>query len=282
MNIRFVVQTHLMRDRLDVLLSVLAPLVLMLESGYANAWVFAGGHLGFDFPSLMALGRGIFLEALIFACFKLVKMFVSKGRWSVAFAFIPLAVGSMGMIVSAGCNLGWMANSPEMHSTLSIVSQLMPEAMANIFRVGLGLLFPVAVGVFALFDVSHLVEEMLKSSHLDNRAIVVHRSEMHRTNYLKSLKRAGEKVKKEYDAIAETDAHNMVAKVRSGDMTFGSAEVAQSAQSSVTKLSPTRVQPVPQPMIGGPGIPGFPPMPSASMSQSPLYGTMPQAQYPQR
>src|SRR5262245_11085500 len=117
-----VVRTHLVRERLDVMLSVLAPLVLMLESGYANAWVFAGGNLGIDLNSLMAWGRGIFLEALIYACFKLVKMFAMRGGRGWLALPIPLLVGMIGMIVSAGCNLGWMAHSPEMQSTLRIVN----------------------------------------------------------------------------------------------------------------------------------------------------------------
>src|SRR5438046_3016255 len=68
MNIRTVVRAHLMRERVDVLIAVLAPLVLMLESGYACGWVFANGELSLNNPNTyLALGRGIFLEGLIFA-----------------------------------------------------------------------------------------------------------------------------------------------------------------------------------------------------------------------
>src|SRR5437588_6185024 len=121
MNMRTIVRAHLSRERLDVLLSVLAPFVIMLESGYANAWVFAGGQLGMDFNSLMAWGRGIFLEALIYVCFKLVRMFVERGRWVVI--ILPLLVGMVGMIVSAGCNLAWLSSSSEMARALSITAQ---------------------------------------------------------------------------------------------------------------------------------------------------------------
>src|SRR5438034_9544190 len=68
MNIRTVVHAHLTRERLDVLIAVLAPLVLMLESGYACGWGFANGDLSLTNPNTyLALGRGILLEALISA-----------------------------------------------------------------------------------------------------------------------------------------------------------------------------------------------------------------------
>src|SRR5437763_3143996 len=63
MNIRTVVRAHLMRERVDVLIAVIAPLVLMFESGYACGWVFANGDLRLNNPNTyLALGRGIFLE----------------------------------------------------------------------------------------------------------------------------------------------------------------------------------------------------------------------------
>src|ERR1051326_4461070 len=91
MNMRTIVHAHLARERIDVLLSAIAPLVIMLESGYANAWVSAGGRLGLALNALMALGRGIFLEALIYVCFKLVRMFVEQRRR--AALVLPLLVG---------------------------------------------------------------------------------------------------------------------------------------------------------------------------------------------
>lgn len=250
-NMRTIVRVHLSRERIDILLSVLAPLVIMLESGYANAWDFAGGRLGLDFNSLMAFGRGLFLEALIYVCFKLVRLFLDTRRyWVLA---LPFLVGMVGMIVSAGCNLGWMLHSPEMVAAVNLVAEFMPGWMAETFRLGLGLIFPVAVGLFALFDVRHLVEEALKSSHLDNRALHVHRAEMHRTSYLKSLKKAGKRAQKDYDAICEADTQNMVNKARNGDLTFGADDLHRAiTQSSVTRVSP--VPPVPPARIPGPSM----------------------------
>ncbi len=237
MNIRTVVHAHLTRERLDVLIAVLAPLVLMLESGYACGWVFANGDLSLTNPNTyLALGRGIFLEGLIFAMFKLVRVFALKGGRGLVLSVLPFLIGVVGMIVSAGCNLGWVNRSGEMTAVVAMVGQFMPPLLVTTFKIGLGLLFPLAVGAFALFDVSHLVEEILKSSHLDNRAVKVHRAEMHRTHYLGAQKKAGAKVRKEYDQICETDAANMVSRVRQGDLSFGADEI-EAARSSVTRLA---------------------------------------------
>jgi hypothetical protein len=248
MNIRTVVHAHLTRERLDVLIAVLAPLVLMLESGYACGWVFANGDLTLTNPNTyLALGRGIFLEGLIFAMFKLVRVFALKGGRVLLLAPLPFMIGVVGMIVSAGCNLGWVNRSGEMTSVVSMVEQFMPPLLVTTFKVGLGLLFPLAVGAFALFDVTHLVEEILKSSHLDNRAVKVHRAEMHRTHYLAAQKKAGAKVRKQYDEICDTDAQNMASRVRQGDLSFGADEIErEAARSSVTRLqAPTSVRQLP-------------------------------------
>ncbi|MEO6891051.1 MAG: hypothetical protein ABI456_16460 [Ktedonobacteraceae bacterium] len=268
MSMRTIVRAHLARERIDVLLSVLAPLVIMLESGYANAWVFAGGRLGLDVNSVMAIGRGIFLEALIYVCFKLIRMFTEQRRWLVL--PLPFLVGVVGMIVSAGCNLGWLAHSPEMLQAIGLVSQFLPGVLVDVFRVGLGLLFPVAVGLFALFDVRHLIEQALMSAHLDNQAVHVHRSELHRTAYLKSLKRASKTVTKEYDTIAGTDAQSMVAKVKNGDLSFGADDVVRVArQSSVTRISALPSASPQRPAIA-PAAPQRPPQPPVSPQQPPM------------
>jgi len=146
----------------------------MLESGYACGWVFANGDLSLNNPNTyLALGRGIFLEGLIFAMFKLVRVFALKGGRGLVLSVLPFLIGVVGMIVSAGCNLGWVNRSGEMTSVTAMVGQFMPALLVSVFKIGLGLLFPLAVGAFALFDVTHLVEDILKSSHLDNRAVKV-------------------------------------------------------------------------------------------------------------
>jgi hypothetical protein len=106
------------------------------------------------------------------------------------------------------------------------------------------------------------VEEILKSSHLDNRAVKVHRAEMHRTHYLAAQKKAGAKVRKQYDEICDTDAQNMASRVRQGDLSFGADEI-EPARSSVTRLAapaPARqLPPVPNALTGQ-----FGPAPMAS------------------
>lgn len=49
---------------------------------------------------------------------------------------------------------------------------------------------------------------------------------MHRTHYLEAQKKAGAKVRKEYDQICEMDAQNMVNKVRQGGEVVNKIEVA--------------------------------------------------------
>ncbi len=269
MNIRTVVHAHLTRERLDVLIAVLAPLVLMLESGYACGWVFANGDLSLTNPNTyLALGRGIFLEGLIFAMFKLVRVFALKGGRGLVLSVLPFMIGVVGMIVSAGCNLGWVNRSGEMTAVVAMVGQFMPPILVTTFKIGLGLLFPLAVGAFALFDVTHLVEEILKSSHLDNRAVKVHRAEMHRTHYLAAQKKAGTKVRKEYDQICETDAQNMVSRVRQGDLSFGSDEI-EAARPSVTRLqAPASVRQLPPLQNAVTGQFGPAPVPSSGNTQN--------------
>jgi hypothetical protein len=218
----------------------------------------------------LALGRGIFLEGLIFAMFKLVRVFALKGGRGLVLAVLPLLIGVVGMIVSAGCNLGWVNRSGEMTAVSTMVGQFMPPLLVLVFKTGLGLLFPLAVGAFALFDLTHLVEDILKSSHLDNRAVKVHRSEMHRTHYLGAQKKAGTKVRKEYDEICETDAQNMVSRVRQGDLSFGADEIERdAARSSVTRLAaPTAVRQLPPVQNAFPGQVGPAPVSSSGNTQN--------------
>ena len=109
--------------------------------------------------------------------------------------------------------------------------------MASIFRLGLGLLFPIGVALLALFDVRHLVDEMIASSHLDDRAMLIHRSEMHRGLYIRAMKRAKDEVADKYDGIAIKDAQNMVDAVGKGDLSFGANAVKQIGAPSVTKVT---------------------------------------------
>src|SRR5256886_8645596 len=170
MNIRTVVRAHLMRERVDVLIAVIAPLVLMFESGYACGWVFANADLSLNNPNTyLALGRGVFLEGLIFAMFKLVRVFALKGGRGLILSVLPFLIGVVGMIVSAGCNLGWVNRSGEMTSVVAMVGQFMPPILVITFKMGLGLLFPLAVGAFALFYVPLFGQEVLLPPPLENR-----------------------------------------------------------------------------------------------------------------
>jgi hypothetical protein len=261
------VQAHLFRERFEVFLAVIIPFVFMLESGYANAYIFGGGHIGLDFPTLLSLGRGYALEIFIFFCFRMIRSFCVKGAWLLA---VPLLlIGMVAMVLSAGLNLGFMSQSPEMASVLRAVTEFMPSFMISIFRLSLGLLFPVGVGLFALYDVEHLITEMLSHSHLSQRAMIVQESEGHRSLFMKKLKAATKKSDAKYGAMADARAQTMVDRVSRGDMSFGANEVTKAADLPATKVTPigSNLLPPGQPGSGpkllpqGNALPPLPPLP---------------------
>lgn len=251
-NARNTVQAHLFRERFEVFLAVIIPFVFMLESGYANAYIFGGGHIGLDVATLLSLGRGFALEVFIFFSFRMIRSFFVTRKY---FAGVPLFLaGMIAMIVSAGLNLGFMSQSPEMVSVLRAVTQFMPSFMVSIFRFSLGLLFPVGVGLFALYDVSHLITTMLNSSHLESQALIIQRAELGRSNFIKSIKRAANRTKGQFDEIAAADAENLVKAVRSGDLSFGSGAIKPMPASLVTKVTPVQsTAPVSRPTALPPG-----------------------------
>ncbi len=207
MKIRTIVNAHLGRERLDALIAVLVPFVLMVESGYACGWVFADGDLSLTSPNTYwSLARGLFLEGLIYAVFKLVRMFVMHPkRLTRLLAIIPLTIGCMAMSVSAGMNLAWINRSGEMVHIVSMVSQFMPLLLVNLFKPGLGLLFPLSVGAFAIFDLSKLIEEVLHSAHLEHRAFLAENAELHRKEMKKAQKEAVKEVASQYQQMAKVN-----------------------------------------------------------------------------
>jgi hypothetical protein len=276
-TIRNAVRTHLFRERAEVLLAVLIPFVFMVESGYACAWILVDGRLGLDFPSFMAFARGFAIEAFVFVCFKLVRIFVLKGLRKTA--LLPFFIGLVGVIVSAGMNLGWMIQSPEMRMVMTAISSYMPSWMANVFRLGLGLLFPVGVALFALFDVRHLVDEMIASAHLDDRAFIIQKAEIWRSNFAKMTRRAIRESREHLKEIADADAQNMVKAIRAGDMSFGMRDLTKVSSPSVTRVSQV-AQPAAIPhrsavQLPTPGGQALPPMPPLSSFQKPGSGNSP-------
>ena len=245
LKIGSVVHAHVFRERFDVLIAVLTPLVLMLESGYANGWVFANGLVSWtSLNTYLAMGRGVFLEGLIFVMFKLVRMFAIDRKWVVI--AVPLLIGSVGMIVSAGCNLGWINRSGEMTQMIAMVAQFLPSVMVSVFKIGLGLLFPLSVGAFALFDISQLLEEAFKSARHQARAMQVHMAEEAMRNTQKEMKQAVKETKEQYKDIVRTDAQRLVERFRSGDRSFGLNDAApMPASSSVTRIAPVQQSQLP-------------------------------------
>ncbi len=246
------VNWHLNRERTDVALSIFLSLVLMIESGYANAWVYADGNLSWNSANTyLALGRGLFLEVLIFATFKLVRVLFLKRQW--VLAVIPFGIGCVTMVVSAGLNLGWANRSGEMTSIVATVSQFLPPIVLTLFKLGVGLVFPLAVGAFALLDVGALVDEVLHTTaHMNDRAARVQVAEQHRQLWMQKQKESTKELEGEYELMAKTDARNMVNRVKQGDYSFGVNDAQKSSVSpSVTRIAPVYPQ---APQLPQPGI----------------------------
>jgi hypothetical protein len=281
MKIRTIVNAHLGRERLDALIAVLVPFVLMIESGYACGWVFADGDLSLTSPNTYwSLARGLFLEGLIYAVFKLVRMFVMHPKRSTRIlAIIPLSIGCMAMSVSAGMNLAWINRSGEMAQIVSMVSQFMPSLLVTLFKLGLGLLFPLSVGAFAIFDLSKLIEEVLHSAHLEQRAFLAENAELHRKEMKKAQKEAVKEVAPQYQQMAKADAQNMASRVGKGDYSFGLGEVQHPQPSmSVTRLG----NPAPLSLLpsGPTAVTGQHTLPAQMMPPGPVSGNTQTIQMP--
>ncbi|GCE12115.1 hypothetical protein [Tengunoibacter tsumagoiensis] len=279
MKISTVVQVHFFRERFDVLLCVLVPLFLMIESGYANAWTFAGGALGFDLNTLNALIRGILLETLIYAMFLLVRIFIGKGWKGYLIAFIPGMIGMVAMLVSAGCNLAWVNSSGELTKAIAAISLVLPAPVVEVFKIGLGLLFPVSVGALALLDITRLVHEMFKSLKFQQKAMAAETAEQHIHRIKEERKRATAQAGSEYKEYFEAEAKRMVENVKRGDMSFGLNAIYEDEPESKPVVS--TVKPL---QIAGPAAPAFgppssrrPSMPSAGAPLGPSPFAVPAA-----
>lgn len=273
MNIRFVVKTFLYLQRLEVFLAVMLPFFLIIESALANAWAYAGGSFDWhDARTYIALGRGLFFEVLTYSCAKLVKVLIIKGGKAnyISAGFVGL-VALVAILVSAGNNLGWVAAGHELGGLLGSVGQVLPPFLVTVYEYGLGLLLPVAVGVLALVDIEHLVMEALASGHLDNKALQVHESEMHRGEYLKSQKAQQGTIAGEYDKIASTRAQAYIERVKKGDMTFGANDMKAISGSSA------QIRTTITPIANGTPAPSLPPaagsLPASVPAAGPVSGT---------
>jgi len=231
MNMRFVVNTHLLQKRFEVWLAVLLPLFLILESGIANAWVYAGGNFLLDTRTAIALFRGLFFEVLTFSCFKLARILApQKTKEAYIGLAIVLFVGMWCILVSAGNNLGWILAGGEMGGILAAVGKSMPALLYQVYQIGLGLLLPIAVGGIALVDVEHLVHHTIDSTiDLDTRVLQLEESDMHKAVYKDAQQEQKEIIREEYKGLAADRAKRMTSRVKGGDMTFGAKATSSAA-----------------------------------------------------
>ena len=278
MNIRFVIRTFLSLQRLEVFLAVLLPFFLILESALANAWAYAGGSFDWhDLRTYIALARGLFFEVLTYSCAKLVKVLLKhRSKSAYASAAVVGLLTLVAIVVSAGNNLGWVAAGHELGGLFGSVGAVLPRPIMLVYEYGLGLLLPVAVGVLALVDIEHLVNEALTTGHLDNKALQVHESEMHRTEYLKSQKAQKVTIAEEYDKIAGERTKAFIERVKRGDMSFGANDIKAVPAGPAAQIRTTITQ-LPNGAPAAPSLPAGAPAPR----QAPVNGTpTPTPQHP--
>ncbi len=247
LNLRKMIGMHQGRERFDVLLTVILPLFLMVVSSYTNAWAFTGGHMSLTGPdasnTYVAIFKGLFVEALVFCFFKLVKILCGLGRWNFAAALVPFAVGLFGVIVSSGCGVAWAAKSGEMTFLISSVSDYLSPSVTGVFKAGIGMLFPVALAVLAVYDPKHMIKEHIESgSDLGVLALLVENAEHHQGMLRQAQREANNdpKLKDNYKQMAQINAQQAVDAARDGDYTFGLGK-------ATVVLDPVVSAPLPQP-----------------------------------
>jgi hypothetical protein len=204
-----------------------------------------------DPRSWIAFGRGLFFEILTYASAKLTKLFFTKRTYGAAVVTGITALWCI--LVSAGNNLGWVINGGDFVGVFASMGHLMPPVFMFFYEAGLGLLLPLSVGALALVDISHLVHEALENASMDNSALQVAESEMHRTEYLRSQNKQRKQIRNRYDGIAEKRADAYVKKVESGDLSFGASEQKGTGTSAARVISgPGAGRPaLPSPQPGG-------------------------------
>ncbi|WP_126549000.1 hypothetical protein [Dictyobacter kobayashii] len=263
-----------------MLISLVLPGFLMVISSYTNAWAFTGGNLTFStwaetVNTLDAVFRGLFVEALVFTCFKLVKMLCSAKDWRLYFAaLIPGFVGLVAVIVSAGCGLAWVIKSGSMDWMVHAIAQYLPSWVVGVFQSGMGLLFPVSLMVLAIYDLGSLIEEHIhRGIHLRSLAMRVQSAEHHQTMLSMAQQEANEdaEIQNSYKDMARVNARQAVDAARNGDYTFGFAKVTEqlpaSGPTQVKRISPNMSYPglsaPPTPnQLRAPGVPPIAPQAS--------------------
>ncbi|GHO69777.1 hypothetical protein KSC_086690 [Ktedonobacter sp. SOSP1-52] len=294
MSLRFVVRTFLSLQRFEIFLAVMLPFFLIFESSLANGSVYAGGHLNFlSLVGLIAFGRGLFFEVLTYASAKLTKVLIARGHY--AGAALPGLIAVWCIIVSAGNNLGWVLSGGDFDSIFASMGHLMPSAFLFSYKMGLGLLLPLSVGILALVDVSHLIEEAMERSALDEQATEVIASEMNRKHMTQALKTATKETAADYQAIAKAHVQQYVKRAQSGDLSFSTHREPKQVKAKITPVQPAQIGPTqqrgqlppPQQPIPGQGYPAqqyTQPMPGQGFGQpqgQPFPGQFPPNLQPQ-
>ncbi len=231
---RFVMNIHLVWQKIEVALVALLVPGLILESSVANGWVYAGGTFSNGlFPVLVGLLRGFFFETLTYATARQAFLLGQRKNW---FGCTLMAVVSVAAIyVSAVNNLGWVMAGHDLAGLFSTLGTVM--GMGPLFRgyeFFLAVLLPFAVGAIALVPFDHFFQHALEQDHLDNHALQVDERHMHRTAFLKAQRKQKGQIQQAYEEIAEDRAQTFVEQVRTGNLTFGAGQGVPSLPAHTT------------------------------------------------
>jgi hypothetical protein len=214
---RFAIGLNLLWKRIELILCALVVPGLILESSFANGWVYGGTFVGFL--------RGLFLDLVIYICARQAFLLFKKKSWlgAVVMAFVSISI----TYVSAVNNLGWVLSGHEMAGVLGSLGQVMGtnNPLYHIYQFSLAVCLPFSLLAIALVDLDQFFVNGINQDHLDTDAMLSDERRMHRTAYLKAQKAQKEVIQEQYQDIAETRAQTFVDGVRSGDLTFGAGQV---------------------------------------------------------
>ena len=189
------------------------------------------------------------------------------------------------MIVSSGCGVAWAAKSGEMTFLISSVSSYLSPSITGIFKAGVGMLFPVALAVLAVYDPKHMIKEHIESgADLAVQALLVENAEHHQEMLRQAQKESNNNpaIKESYKQMTMLSAQQAVDSARDRDYSFGlgktTSQLLPAPQSSVQRIAPPVAMPNSFPALNAPTQP-FVNAPAYPANYPPT-GTTQQLTYP--
>jgi hypothetical protein len=164
----------------------------------------------------------------------------------------------------------------------ALSAQFMGPQLGSLASMSLALLFPLAVGAFAIFDVKHMIHEIYGSVSYKMRSLKVRMAEEAIMQVEKEVKIQTKALAPRYAEIVKANAERLVESFRRGDDTCGLSEVTALPPPSVQRISSPAQQMSALP--AGPVINGQfgPAGPSMGNTQNIQFPQSPTHQFPQQ